>query len=115
VTTNGTPAENLARLKIFGSEVYTEIQGPLKKLESRSKKAIFVGYNMNEYRIWDPNTKKAYTSRDVAFVTEPEILNIQKEIEKEMQLENDFHLPNQQHKGKKEKRKKMKFIMEQRN
>jgi hypothetical protein len=40
---------NLARLKIFGCEVYTKIQGPLIKLDSRSKKGIFVGYNMNGY------------------------------------------------------------------
>jgi hypothetical protein len=80
--------KNLARLKIFGSEVYTKIQGPLKKLDSCSKKGIFVGYNMNGYRIWDPNTKKTYTSRNVTFVNEPKIPNIQKEIEEEMQLEN---------------------------
>jgi hypothetical protein len=55
---NGTPAEkwcskrpDLAGLKIFGSEVYTKILGPLKKLDSRSKKGIFVGYNTNGYRI----------------------------------------------------------------
>jgi hypothetical protein len=57
VTTNGMPAENwygkkpnLAILKIFGSEVYNKIQGPLKKLDSHGKKGIFVGYNMNGYR-----------------------------------------------------------------
>jgi hypothetical protein len=70
VTVNGTPAgkwygkrPDLAGLKIFGCEVYTKILGPLKKLDSHSKKGIFVGYNTNGYRIWDPNTGKV--SRDV--------------------------------------------------
>jgi hypothetical protein len=77
VTVNGTPAENwygtkpnLTRLKNFGSEVYTKIQGPLKKLDSHSKKGIFVGYNTNGYRIWDPNIKRTYISRDSIFKNE---------------------------------------------
>jgi hypothetical protein len=52
----------------------------LKKLDSRCKKGIFVGYNTNGYRIWDPNTEKIYVSRDVTFTNKPVILNKQQEM-----------------------------------
>jgi hypothetical protein len=103
VTVNGTPAENwygtkpnFTRLKIFGSEVHTKIQGPLKKQDSRSKKGIFVGYNTNGYRIWDPNTKGTYVSRDAIFKNEPKIPNKQKQLEKAIQIEDNTYILNQQ-------------------
>jgi hypothetical protein len=101
VIVNGTPAENwygtkpnLTRLKIFGSEVYTKIQGSLKKLVSCSKKGIFVSYNTNGYRIRDPNTKRTYFSRDAIFKNEPKMPNKQKRIEKAIQIEDNTYIPN---------------------
>lgn len=69
-----TPAEmwydkkpDLSRLRIFGSVVYTKNLGYLKKLQPRGQKGIFVGYSNVGYRIWNPQTRKIYVSRDVTF------------------------------------------------
>lgn len=42
-------------------------QGPLKKLEDRSKKFVFVGYAPNGYGLWDTERRKIIISRDVRF------------------------------------------------
>ncbi|KAJ1521720.1 hypothetical protein ONE63_003361 [Megalurothrips usitatus] len=39
----------------------------LKTLQSRSKQAILVGYTSNSYKLWDPQEKKIFVSRDVVF------------------------------------------------
>lgn len=61
---------NLSRLQIFGSTVFAKILGPMKKLDNRSKKCIFVGYGTNGYRLWDPDTQKTFISRDVVFINQ---------------------------------------------
>jgi transposase InsO family protein len=43
---------DLSNLRLFGNTAYSKILGPLKKLEDRSKKFIFVGYAPNGYRLW---------------------------------------------------------------
>ena len=97
------PAENwygkrpdLAGLKNFGSEVYTKTLGPLKKLDSRSKKGIFIGYNTNGYRMWDPNTESTYVSRDVTFTSKPVTTNKQKEMERVTDPEDKPNIPDKQ-------------------
>lgn len=74
---NSTPHElwtgksaSLNHLKIFGSEAYMHVPDKLrKKLEPKSKKMIFVGYEKESknYRLFDPLTKRIKVSRDVIF------------------------------------------------
>lgn len=74
-TTDTTPAEkwynkkpDLSNLQVFGSEAYAKVLGPLKKLDSRSKQAIFVGYAANGYRLWDPKKGKHFF-QEMSFLT----------------------------------------------
>lgn len=74
VTVDTTPAEkwygkkpDLSRLQIFGTLCYAKVVGPKKKLDSRSKEAIFVGYSLNSYRLWDQEKRRLFCSRDVIF------------------------------------------------
>ena len=57
-------------LKIFGCEAYA-LTPKIKcsKLDPRSKKCIFVGYDdvTKGYRLWDPTARKIVISRDVIF------------------------------------------------
>lgn len=60
----------IADLKIFDSLCYVHIPSSLKlKLESNSRKCIFVGYGTSEkgYRLFDPDTGKIILSKDVTF------------------------------------------------
>jgi len=91
VTINTTPAEkwygktpDLSKLQIFGSICYAKILGPKKKLDSRTKEAIFVGYSLNSYRLWDPINKKIFVSRDVVFSKEIQTSQTKKQINKEI-------------------------------
>jgi len=55
---------------VFGSTAYVHIpKEKRKKLDQKSKKMIFVGYegNSNNYRLCDVNTRKITVSRDVIF------------------------------------------------
>lgn len=74
VTVEKTPAEmwyskkqSLSRIQLFGSVVHAKILTNLKKLDSRSKEAIFVGYSTNGYRLWDAQKRRIFMSRDVIF------------------------------------------------
>jgi hypothetical protein len=58
---------NLKRLQLFGSAAYAKILGPLKKLDERSKKYIFIGYASSGYRLWDSNKRKIHIAKDVVF------------------------------------------------
>lgn len=70
-----TPAEmwykykpNVAHFKVFGCTAYTLVPARKRtKLSSKSKKCIFVGYAKNGYRLWDIDTKRVITSRNVRF------------------------------------------------
>lgn len=53
--------------KLFGSNAYAKVLGPLKKLDDRSEKFIFLGYAPNGYRLWNPRKRKIVISRDVKF------------------------------------------------
>ena len=43
--------------------------GERSKLDSRSRKCIFIGFekSVKGYRLWDPNLKKTVTNKDVIF------------------------------------------------
>ena len=57
-------------LKIFGCEAYALTpKNQCSKLDPRSKKCIFVGYDdvTKGYRLWDSTTQNIVLSRDVIF------------------------------------------------
>ncbi|KAI3708032.1 hypothetical protein L2E82_37034 [Cichorium intybus] len=63
----------VAHLRTFGCIAYSHIpEQKRSKLESKSEKAIFVGYSENSkaYKLYNPITKNMIISRDVAFEEE---------------------------------------------
>lgn len=57
---------NVSRLRIFGSKAFVHIPKEKRdKLDSKSKVCYFVGYAINGYRLWDPERKTVFFSRDV--------------------------------------------------
>jgi len=96
VTIDTTPAEkwygkipDLSRLQIFGSVCYAKRVGPKKKLDSRTNEAIFLGYGLNSYRLWDPIKKKIFMSRDVVFSQEVQTHKTNEQVKKEILLDED--------------------------
>lgn len=58
----------IGHLKVFGSVGYVHVADQMRtKLEEKSKKMILVGYDNNNYRMYDPNTKTIKISRNVIF------------------------------------------------
>jgi hypothetical protein len=59
------------KLRIFGCEAYALVpRDEHRKLESRSGKCIFLGYERDRsfgYRLWDPETHQVVRSSDVVF------------------------------------------------
>jgi hypothetical protein len=63
-----TPAVH--HLRTFGCIAHVKVTKPnLKKLDDKSKKMIFVGYEPGSaaYRCYDPDTRKVHVSRDAIF------------------------------------------------
>lgn len=58
---------NIKTMQVFGSIAYVKNMGPLKKLDIRSRKLIFVGYAPNGYRLWSKDERKIIINRDVRF------------------------------------------------
>jgi hypothetical protein len=61
---------SVGHLRIFGCTTSVKIAGPnLSKLSDRSKKMVFIGYEIGTkgYRLCDPSTAKLMMSRDVVF------------------------------------------------
>ncbi|WVY91926.1 hypothetical protein V8G54_037440 [Vigna mungo] len=59
---------NVSHLKVFDSVAYGQVPSQHRtKLEDRSKKYIFIGYDKNSkaYKLFDPINKKVVVSRDV--------------------------------------------------
>lgn len=56
-------------LRVFGCLCFAYNINYKHKFDARSKPGIFVGYPFGQkgYRIFDPETKKKFTSRDVIF------------------------------------------------
>jgi len=62
---------NVSHFQEFGCKVYTLDKNPnKKKLDSRSKRGIFVGYSdqSKAYRVWLPDERKIDITRDVRFI-----------------------------------------------
>ena len=78
--TNKTPEEcwtghkpNVAHFKIFGCVTYVHVPNEKRiKLEDKSYKCVFLGVSEESkaYRLYDPESKKIVTSRDVIFAEE---------------------------------------------
>lgn len=49
---------DLKRLQLFGCDAYVKTLGPLKKLDERCKKYMFIGYAPVGYRLWDSSKRK---------------------------------------------------------
>lgn len=58
---------NLKKIKTFGCMAWVNVMPRGDKLSSRAIPARMVGYNINGYTLWDPNTDKIIVSRDVRF------------------------------------------------
>ena len=61
----------VAHMRIFGCLAYDHVRKPLRgKTEVKAKACIFVGYSPDSatYRLWDQQSGKLITSRDVYFV-----------------------------------------------
>jgi hypothetical protein len=61
---------NYSFLKTFDCEAFVHIDKENRaKLEEKSKKCTFIGYNVNDfgYRLWDYENHKIIRSRDVIF------------------------------------------------
>lgn len=56
---------NINHLKIFGCTAYVLIKSAKGKLDKKSSKGIFVGYNYNDYKVLDID--KIIVARDVIF------------------------------------------------
>lgn len=76
-TVNSTPYEkwfgtkpSISHLRTFGCEVYVNIEKQFRdKLNSKSKRMVFVGYTekTNTYRLWNDKERKVVISREVLF------------------------------------------------
>lgn len=69
---NKTPYElwhnkkpKLKYLRVFGSTIFIHNKTMLSKFDSKSYKAILVGYEPNGYKVWNVDTEKFATVRDV--------------------------------------------------
>lgn len=59
---------NLQHIRIFGSIGYVHVpKEKRRKLDKKSVKMLLVGYDHDNYRMYDENTKKIIISRDVKF------------------------------------------------
>ena len=66
---NGAPP-NVSNLRALGCRAYMHVPKlpSRQKMNDRSWKGIFVGYNSeNQWKIYDPRTKRIHLTRDVKF------------------------------------------------
>lgn len=57
----------MENLQLFGCEAHAKKLEPLKKLDERNEKYIFIGYAPTGYRFWDEKRRKIKVARDVNF------------------------------------------------
>ena len=55
----------LSHLRVFGSTIYVHLKTRSNKFDDKSVKGILVGYEPNGYKIWNIETEKFLTARDV--------------------------------------------------
>ena len=77
---------------MFGCKAFVHIPiDERSKLDGKSKQCIFLGYGRDDfgYKFWDPVDKKIVRSRDVVFLEDQTIEDIEKE-EKPKQVTHGF-------------------------
>lgn len=70
---------NLNNLRVFGCKAMAHVpKQKRKKWDSKSVECIFVGYCVNTkgYRMFDPTSKKCWTARDVTFLENKNVVEI---------------------------------------
>ena len=68
-------------LRVFGCNAFVDVpKDERSKLDAKSRQCIFIGYDENEfgYRLYDPVEKKLVRSRDVKFMEDQTIEDIDK-------------------------------------
>ena len=78
-------------LHVFGCKAFVHIpKDERSKLDLKTRQCIFVGYGLDEfgYRFYDPVVKKLVRSRDVVFMEDQTIQDVEK-IEKGVHQYND--------------------------
>eukprot|EP00253_Pinus_taeda_P018302 PITA_18302 len=61
---------SLSHLRVFGCDAYVHVPKEKRtKLDSKSKKCIFIGYKdgLKGYKLWNPVTRKVVYNQDVVF------------------------------------------------
>ena len=61
---------DISHLRVFESVTYVHVSdGKRRKLDDKSKKFIFIGYNTNSkgYKLYNPNNEKTIISSDMDF------------------------------------------------
>uniref|UniRef100_A0A0D3AGD1 Retroviral polymerase SH3-like domain-containing protein n=1 Tax=Brassica oleracea var. oleracea TaxID=109376 RepID=A0A0D3AGD1_BRAOL len=70
-----------SHLRVFGCKAFVHIpKDERSKLEMKSRQCVFFGYGQDEfgYRFYDPVERKLVRSRDVVFMEDQKIKNIDK-------------------------------------
>eukprot|EP00253_Pinus_taeda_P020829 PITA_20829 len=68
---------SLSHLRVFGCDAYVHVPKEKRiKLDSKSKKFIFIGYKdgLKGYKHWNPITRKVVYSRDVVFIEVKDVI-----------------------------------------
>ena len=67
-------------MRVFGCKAFVDIpKDERKKLDAKANECIYLGSPKDEfgYRLWDPIKKKIVRSRDVVFIEDQTIKDIQ--------------------------------------
>ena len=95
---SGRPLEFFG-LRVFGCPAYYLVESHKRtKLEAKSKKSIFIGYQEGTkgYKLWDPTEKKVVISRNVTFDESELMKSVDQEAAKdESQVEIEVQIKGQ--------------------
>jgi hypothetical protein len=61
---------DLTNIRTWGSTAYTKIHNT-KKLDPKCNKCVLVNFGENQYKLYDPKTRRAFWSRDVRILEKP--------------------------------------------
>ncbi|PKI73141.1 hypothetical protein CRG98_006483, partial [Punica granatum] len=83
-------------IRIFGCRAFVHIpRDERSKLDAKAKQCIFLGYAHEEfgYRFWDPDNKKIIRSRDVVFLEDQTIEDLQKLEKAKVSSPHEISIP----------------------
>ncbi|RDX76303.1 hypothetical protein CR513_43717, partial [Mucuna pruriens] len=87
---------NYDHLRVYGCKAFVHVpKDERSKLNMKTRQCIFIGYGHDEYgyRMYDPVDKKLVRSRDVQFMEDETIEDIDKNDEQHNYLGDDFDVP----------------------